>query len=233
MPSRPHALVLLALLLVAPSSGFAQLTHASLKGVVRSTDGTPIRGGSVSVTLTETGQSRTVVTAQEGTFLIAGLAPGAYVLLVEATGYQPVGQSGLRLAGGSTVDVTVELPDNTLAEQVDVTASRVTVAASRDPRLSETFDSKSIRDLPLPQRDIFALPALSAGAALVPGAANSTKLSSSPVVTVNGNRYRGNNYVLDTVNLFLPIADLSLSSFGKSTQAFDARTAQVGARFFF
>ena len=31
----------------------------------------------------------------------------------------------------------------------------------------------------------------------MPGSANSTKLTSSPVVTVNGNRYRGNNYVLD------------------------------------
>ncbi len=38
---------------------------------------------------------------------------------------------------------------------------------------------------------------MSAGATAIPGAASSTKLSSSPVVTVNGNRYRGNNYVLD------------------------------------
>ena len=38
---------------------------------------------------------------------------------------------------------------------------------------------------------------------------------------------------LNTVNLFLPNADLSLSNFGKSTQAFDARTMQVGARFLF
>jgi hypothetical protein len=33
---------------------------------------------------------------------------------------------------------------------------------------------------------------------------------------------------LDTVNLFLPNADLSVSNFGKSTQAFDARVVQVG-----
>ena len=38
---------------------------------------------------------------------------------------------------------------------------------------------------------------------------------------------------LNTLNLFLPNADLSLSNFGKSTQAFDARTMQVGARFIF
>jgi hypothetical protein len=38
---------------------------------------------------------------------------------------------------------------------------------------------------------------------------------------------------LNTLNLFLPNADLSIGTFGKSTQAFDARTMQVGARFVF
>jgi hypothetical protein len=38
---------------------------------------------------------------------------------------------------------------------------------------------------------------------------------------------------LNTLNLFLPNADLSLSSFGKSTQAFDGRVVQIGARFIF
>jgi hypothetical protein len=38
---------------------------------------------------------------------------------------------------------------------------------------------------------------------------------------------------LNQVNLYLPNADLSLSNFGKSTQAFEARTLQIGARFIF
>ena len=38
---------------------------------------------------------------------------------------------------------------------------------------------------------------------------------------------------LNNLNLFLPNADLSLSNFGKSTQAFDARVIQLGARFLF
>lgn len=193
-----HYRVLLVIsLLLAALPARAQLTDATLKGLVRTPAGGPVGGGTVTVTLAATGQSRTTTTTPEGTFLLPGLTPGTYVLLVEATGFQPVGQSDLTLASGSTVDVTVELPDLSLSEQVDVSASRVTVAASRDPRLSETFDRKAIQELPLPQRDVFLLPSLSAGAALVPGAALSTKLTSSPVVTVNGNRYRGNNYVLD------------------------------------
>lgn len=195
-----HSRLLAAIALVcclSPWPALAQLTDASLKGVVRATAGGPVTGGTVTITSTATGQVRTTETTPEGTFLMQGLVPGEYVLLVEASGYQPVGQSALRLASGTTLDVTIDLPVSSLNEQVDVTASRVTVAASRDPRLTETFDRKAIQDLPLPQRDVFALPALSAGAAQVPGAALSTKLSSSPVVTVNGNRYRGNNYVLD------------------------------------
>ena len=39
--------------------------------------------------------------------------------------------------------------------------------------------------------------------------------------------------VLNTLNLFLPNADLSISNFGKSTQAFDPRMTQVGLRLVF
>ena len=38
---------------------------------------------------------------------------------------------------------------------------------------------------------------------------------------------------LNTLNLFLPNADLSVSNFGKSTQAFDPRTLQIGVKFLF
>ncbi|MEP7337156.1 MAG: TonB-dependent receptor, partial [Acidobacteriota bacterium] len=38
---------------------------------------------------------------------------------------------------------------------------------------------------------------------------------------------------LNNVNLYLPNADMSLGNFGKSTQAFEARTLQIGARFIF
>jgi hypothetical protein len=38
---------------------------------------------------------------------------------------------------------------------------------------------------------------------------------------------------LNNVNLYLPNADLSVGNFGKSTQAYDARTLQAGLRFIF
>ena len=114
-----HARLLVARLLAAilvwlvATPVVAQLTDASLKGLVRTAAGTPVGGSTVTVTLTATGQSRTTTTTAEGTFLLQGLTPGEYMLLVEATGVQPVGQSDLRLASGATVDVTVDLPEAT------------------------------------------------------------------------------------------------------------------------
>jgi hypothetical protein len=38
---------------------------------------------------------------------------------------------------------------------------------------------------------------------------------------------------LNNVNLFLPVGDLSLGTFGKSTQAFEPRVIQGGIKFIF
>src|SRR5207302_1095288 len=84
-------------------------------------------------------------------------------------------------------------------ETVEIKADDAATPVATDARLSDTIGRKQIANLPLSQRDIFALPKLSAGATFIPGAASSTKVTNSPVITVNGNRYRGNNYVLDGV----------------------------------
>ena len=174
----------------------AQVTEATLGGTVVDGTGQFIPYPSVTVTRQETGQTRDVIGDLDGSFSFAGLAPGAYDVEVTSTGFKVAKQTGLRLNVGSTT-VTVRLELANLEESVTVTASAITVQTSTEARLADSFTSKTITDIPLAQRDIIGVARLSAGATLIPGAANSTKLTSSPVVTVNGNRYRGNNYVLD------------------------------------
>jgi hypothetical protein len=80
---------------------------------------------------------------------------------------------------------------------VEVSAELSEVPVAMDAHLSDTVEQAKIAQLPVAQRDVFGLTRLRAGATAIPGAANSTKLTNSPVVTVDGNRYRGNDYVLD------------------------------------
>ncbi len=186
-----------ALIVYTAAPAVAQLTEASLKGRVLDSVGQVLPAATVTVRHDATGQVRSTTSDGTGVFQLAGLAPGAYRLTAVAAGFRAFEQAGLRLAVGQTVEVTVSLSVVTMEETVNVTASELRVSTATEGRLADNFGRAEIQALPLPQRDIFLLPKLSAGATFIPGAANSTKLSSSPVITVNGNRYRGNNYVLD------------------------------------
>jgi hypothetical protein len=199
LPLRPKtkALLLFLAVLLLPAAAGAQLTQATLKVAVHDTEGGSIPGATVSATHVQTGQVREGATGAHGDVLLPGLAPGAYALQVTMHGFQPFTRSGVTLAVGTTTEATVTLALATLTERVEVTASSARVQANAEARIADSFDRNEIHGLPLPQRDVFLLPKLSVGATFIPGAANSTKLSSSPVITVNGNRYRGNNYVLD------------------------------------
>jgi hypothetical protein len=192
----PGALAAGLLLLCAPPAG-AQVTDATVKGRVVDASGDVVPGAVVTARHAETGVRREATSDAIGSFLLAGLTPGVYSIGADVSGFRPFTKDGLRLTVGETADVTITLGLASVQESVEVTAGAVTVAVSREGRLADTFGRAEVQNLPLPQRDVFLLPRMSAGAAFIPGAANSTKLSSSPVIAVNGNRYRGNNYVLD------------------------------------
>jgi hypothetical protein len=98
---------------------------------------------------------------------------------------------------GQATNLRVRLQVGEVREVVEVKGNDAMVSIATDARLSDTVDQRELQDLPISQRDVTGLIRLSAGATLIPGAASSTKLTASPVITVNGNRYRGNNYVLD------------------------------------
>jgi hypothetical protein len=175
----------------------AQLTEATLKGIVRDPSGAVIVQAAVSVVHLASGLSRAGATDHSGNFVLTGLPPGAYRATIQAPQFQTLTQSGLRLGAGQTVDSAFTLTLGAAGDTIHVTASTAELALSRDARLAENFDQRQILELPVPQRDVFGLPKLSAGATAIPGAASSTKLTNSPVITVNGNRYRGNEFVLD------------------------------------
>jgi len=183
--------------LLSTQSVYAQLTEAALRGAVSDQSGGAVSAATVTVKNEATGQTRATGTDQNGSFLMAGLAPGVYTLNVTAPGFKTFEQRALRLSVGQTTETAIKLQVGEVQEAVTISAEAAQIQTSTEARLSDTFVQREISALPLVQRDIFLLPKLSAGATAIPGAASSTKLTNSPVITVNGSRYRGNNYVLD------------------------------------
>ena len=174
----------------------SQLTQSTLKGAVTDPSGSAIGASQIALKNDSTGETRSTQTDNSGAFVMTALNPGNYTLTVSATGFGTKEQRELVLNVGRITEVNVKLEVATQQTEVSVVDSATPVAVSTEARLSDTFTKTEISTLPL-SRDIYLLPKLSAGATNIPGSANSTKLNNSPVVTVNGNRYRGNNYVLD------------------------------------
>ena len=175
----------------------AQVTDATLKLSVTDPQNNSVNASAVEIINEETGIKRTAVTDNDGQVTIAGLPSGNYAVSLQAAGFKTFSQKNLKLNVGQTAELKIQLSVGDVQEMVNIEAGVGQLQIATEGRVSDALDQRRVSELPIPQRDVFALTKLSAGATLIPGAANSTKLTSSPVVTVNGNRYRGNNYVLD------------------------------------
>ncbi|HWQ33638.1 MAG TPA: TonB-dependent receptor [Blastocatellia bacterium] len=194
---RSLTLFFLLTILLISRPAWAQFTEATLKGIVTDTAGNAVVASPVVAKNDETGQVRSATTDENGAFLLAALPPGSYTIYVRVAGFKTFERRALRLSVGQTAELTIKLEVGDVQESVSVSAETTQTTVSTEGRISDTLANREINSLPLAQRDVFLLPKLSAGATAIPGAANSTKLTNSPVITVNGNRYRGNNYVLD------------------------------------
>src|SRR5579859_3462305 len=164
------AVVVLSLMAAFAFPASAQLTEATLKGVVTDTGGRVLAGSPINAKSENTGQSRTAVTDGSGGFLMPELPPGTYTISVAISGFKTFEQKGLQLNVGQTTNIDIQLQVGEVQEVVEVQADEAKVAVATDARLSDTIAQRQLTELPVAQRDVFGLIRLSAGATAIPGA---------------------------------------------------------------
>ena len=121
---------LLAVLLPVAAAG--QETRGNINGIVQDSGGV-IPGAAVRITNTATSQTQQLVTNSSGYFEAVLLNPGTYEVRVELQGYKTLTQSGISLAVGQTVNLTLTLDVGQVSEEVTVVARGG--AARRDDRV--------------------------------------------------------------------------------------------------
>jgi len=152
-----------AVLLLTSALAWAQAT-AELNGRVTDESGAVLPGVTVTVTQTETGFTRTVVTGGDGNYVITALPTGPYMLEISLTGFKSYEQTGLVLQVGATPTVNAALPVGNLEETVSVEAATPLVDV-RSAGISEVVEQERILELPLQGRNVTDLIVL-AGAAV-------------------------------------------------------------------
>ena len=183
-----------ASLLFGQSAGTGALT-----GTVTDPSGSVVPSVSVTVTNTETNQSRSVTTGADGNYRFTLLPPGTYRVRFSATGFRTAEVPSI------TVNVT-ETPVLDRALEVGAQSDQVTVQADTETlqtatsTLGNTVGTRTVTQLPLSSRNYTQVIALSAGTNT--GANNATALGKGTQnMSVNGNDPGQNNFQMDGVNV--------------------------------
>jgi hypothetical protein len=200
----PHSCFALLMCLCAMSGVpklSAQVSTASLSGIVTDASGAPIAGAEVTLKNTQQTASRSAKTGSSGEYVISALQPGTYAITVRATGFQDHMTQSFALSAEQTATLNVNL-------SVAGTSTNVTVEASA-PLLQTTSASvgtavsaKQMNDLPILGGSFLNAVALAPGTIPLspPGSLlNFSPVSQFTIPSVFGQRQKDNDYLLDGV----------------------------------
>jgi len=187
----------LLLLVALCATSIAQTSRGTLTGIVTDSSNAVVVDATVRLTETATGVSRQTTTNGAGLYRFDAVDLGAYKLSVEAKGFATQSQTGIQIQAAHTLNIDFALKAGS-AEivTVEADAGQVQLDTSEQTRGAH-FESQAIQDLPITGRDSLTL------ALLVPGVTKSTGNSINQDGTfsfaVNGQRPRGNNFLIDGV----------------------------------
>ena len=130
--------------LLVPAAVAAQITIATLSGVIHDQSGAPIPGASITATNQETGATAQAVSDGEGGYRLA-LPPGRYSLNVGLDGFEAVTRREA-LSAGQLTQADIVLSPSRLSESVVVTARRVEEVAQEVPIPLSVVDGQLAAD---------------------------------------------------------------------------------------
>jgi hypothetical protein len=218
---------LLALLLAFPS--YAQTSRGTVTGTVLDGSGLVILGCAVELTNRDTDIARTVFTNEAGIYRFDAVDLGTYVIKTQMPGFKTFLHEPFPVEANRTITIDAILQPGIVAETVDVIGATTTLLTKEAPLRGGSMAGNELVRLPLAYLDPFyagSLPGV-----IYPQA--NVFFTSVMSVSVNGQRPRGNNFMLDGT-------DNNDVGFGGISQAFritdaiqetSVQTSNFGAEF--
>jgi hypothetical protein len=229
--------VLLSGLVAAPLS--AQSITGTILGTVQDSSGAVVAAAKVTVTNAGTNQSTTAPTNESGYYEIPYLKPGEYAVQVAAAGFKTTERKGVTLSVESRVRLNFELEVGDAATSISVSAAAPLVEAET-ASLGQVVTAKNVVDLPTKGHNIFDLAILSTGVEVNPralGGVASSGDNGNPLfvfsdISINGGRYRTNDFLVDGISIMLPENNnFAFSPTPDGTQEFKIMTNAFGPQF--
>src|SRR5438876_3787163 len=185
---------------------FAQFA-SNVQGVVQDPSGAVVPKATVTIVNTGTQLTKTATTDEGGNYRFLSLAPGAYRVTVEASGYAK-SASDVTLLTEQNLNVPITLKVGAITEAVTVT-SQSPVVDTADSRNQLTLDNEGVAELPIVGRNLVTLVTMAPGVSGL-----GTSASGSPAsgvdnysteeqvdASANGQGQNNNQYVVDGLDV--------------------------------
>jgi hypothetical protein len=157
-----RSIAALVLALLVPAGLWAQPTQGRISGLVKDPTGAVIPGATVTVERQDTGLIFTAKSQGDGGYLVPNLLSATYQVSGEAKGFKRLTISGLKLDAGTTLTQDLVLQVGVATETVTVTGTSSLVETNTNA-VGTTIDAAHMTELPLADRQLFALMNLTPG----------------------------------------------------------------------
>jgi hypothetical protein len=186
---------LVIVVLMWPSSAWAQQGTADLRGRVIDQQGAALPAVPIVVRNQDSGLFRETVSGDDGSFLLSGMNPGVYEVSAELAGFRKYQTRGIELAVGRSTQLEIKLELGAVAETVTVTGESPLVDTS-SKAIGGNVSAKEFVDLPSFNRNFAGY------LALVPGVVSTVSATTfgADSISVAGQNVRNVNYTMDGSN---------------------------------
>src|SRR5215472_7277127 len=190
----------LAMLVFGVANCEAQTFRGTILGTVTDASGGAVPGAMVTIKNADTGLTRTVTTADDGSYAAPELPIGNYSITVDKEGFKKSVATGVHVEVSTERRADFTLQPGQVAQTVEVMGEQLPMVESTSNTLGGVIESKEVTNLPINGRDYQKLILLVPGAASGPDAITDSA-GSYGTVSVNGARGRSNNYLLDGTDM--------------------------------
>ena len=147
--STRRVLLLCALAVWTCCAAWAQSTFGSFTGTVKDPSGALVTQCKITITNTDTGAMRSLVTDAQGTYIAVNMEPAHYTITMEAPGFEKREFTGIQLTSRQEmrIDGALSVSSQTLAVQVNEAAEApINTEVSN---IAETKLGRELNDLPV------------------------------------------------------------------------------------
>jgi outer membrane receptor protein involved in Fe transport len=210
------------LVLFAVSSLNAQTSQVS--GRIQDSSKAALAAAKVTLTRTETGDHRQVISNEKGYYNFPLLLPGIYEIRVEKQGFETQTRTAIKVETGSVSTVDLDLVVGSVAQSVTVDAA-VPLLKTDTAAVNNVVQNEAIIAMPLIDRRSAQLTRLS-------GFVVQNGTGAGATFAIAGGRGNNSNYLIDggtAQNLTLGVATLSFDPPVESMQEFNVAISNYSA----